>query len=415
MADVKISLLPTGSALTGAEVVPVDQNLNGTLTTIKTTTQAIANLVAGGVVGPQGPIGPTGPQGPAGAVGPAGLTWRGTWVSGTSYVLNDAVGYNGASYFCILATSGTTNPASATSNWALLASQGAQGPAGPTGPQGPAGPAGSGWGLTGNATTNPSTNFIGTTDNQNLIFKTNSVERLRLETNGASFLTGNFYVNNAGISSEISTTSSIGGVVRGAKLVNNTSTGGEIVIYPGILSNALTLKAPGGLAANKTLTLPNIASNAGYLVASVNGTAPDSTGNVVISGSGGNTTTIKRTLTSAEIKSLTTNPITLISATGGKTAIPISIFVKLNFATIAYVGGSIQVFYTANAGATGLPIATFSSVVNSQDAITRYQGVFNWTPGGAASLADNEIYVTSSAALTLGDGTVDVYLTYALI
>jgi hypothetical protein len=92
-----------------------------------------------GPVGPQGNTGPTGPQGP---VGPAGLEWQGEWVSGTSYVADDAVGYDGASYFCILATSGTTAPNLATANWALLASQGAVGPTGPAGPIGPQGPGG---------------------------------------------------------------------------------------------------------------------------------------------------------------------------------------------------------------------------------------------------------------------------------
>jgi hypothetical protein len=94
--------------------------------------------------GPTGAQGIAGPAGVPGPVGPAGLTWRSTWVSGTSYVLNDAVGYAGASYYCILATSGTTNPASNTTNWALLASQGAIGPQGPQGPTGPQGPSGGG-------------------------------------------------------------------------------------------------------------------------------------------------------------------------------------------------------------------------------------------------------------------------------
>lgn len=101
-------------------------------------------ILGPGITGPQGVQGPAGPIGP---VGPAGLTWRGAWTSGTSYIANDAVGYNGASWFCILATSGTTTPNLATTNWALLASQGAQGiqgVQGPTGPSGPAGSAGSG-------------------------------------------------------------------------------------------------------------------------------------------------------------------------------------------------------------------------------------------------------------------------------
>jgi len=111
------------------------------------TIQDIADTVGVGAQGPQGVQGPAGPIGP---VGPAGLNWQGAWVSGTSYVADDAVGYDGASWFCILATSGTTTPDVDTTHWALLASQGAIGPAGPagsTGPTGPQGPAGGAGGL----------------------------------------------------------------------------------------------------------------------------------------------------------------------------------------------------------------------------------------------------------------------------
>lgn len=96
-----------------------------------------------GLQGPPGPQGNQGIQGEPGPVGPAGLNWQGSWVSGTSYVADDAVGYNGASYFCIQATSGTTAPSSDTTHWALLASQGARGPQGIQGVAGPAGPVGS--------------------------------------------------------------------------------------------------------------------------------------------------------------------------------------------------------------------------------------------------------------------------------
>jgi hypothetical protein len=40
------------------------------------------------------------------------------------------------------------------------------------------------WELNGNAGTNPSANFLGTTDNQPLVIETNSVPRLRIDTNG---------------------------------------------------------------------------------------------------------------------------------------------------------------------------------------------------------------------------------------
>lgn len=104
--------------------------------------QYIGVSSGGGPIGPQGPQGvqgPEGPQGDLGPVGPAGLNWQGAWVSGTSYTEDDAVGYNGASWFCILATSGTTAPNLDTAHWALLASQGATGATGATGAQGPQG------------------------------------------------------------------------------------------------------------------------------------------------------------------------------------------------------------------------------------------------------------------------------------
>lgn len=89
-----------------------------------------------GIPGAQGEIGlqgPIGPQGVAGPVGPAGLNWQGVWVSGTSYVVDDAVGYDGASWFCINNTAGISSPDLDPTNWALLASQGSQGPQGPQG------------------------------------------------------------------------------------------------------------------------------------------------------------------------------------------------------------------------------------------------------------------------------------------
>jgi hypothetical protein len=113
---------------------------------------------ATGATGPQGAtgaIGATGPQGatgPAGPIGPAGLNWQGVWSNSTAYVVDDAVGYGGASYFCINNVGpSVTTPNVDTLNWALLAAQGATGPQGPigatgatgsTGPVGPTGPTG---------------------------------------------------------------------------------------------------------------------------------------------------------------------------------------------------------------------------------------------------------------------------------
>lgn len=120
-----------------------DDYLTGAIS-VADFSEQVASIIPPGPTGPKGDTGDTGAQGPQGAqgvpgpVGPAGLNWQGAWVSGGSYVVDDAVGYNGASYFCINNTSGTTTPDS-DPNWALLASQGATGPQGPQGIQGPAG------------------------------------------------------------------------------------------------------------------------------------------------------------------------------------------------------------------------------------------------------------------------------------
>ena len=103
-----------------------------------------------GYTGPQGAIGPTGYTGPQGAIGPTGYTgytgpaggsmsWRGSWVTATSYAVNDAVYINNNSYICMTAhTSGVFATDLAASKWSLTSS-GATGPTGYTGYTGPNG------------------------------------------------------------------------------------------------------------------------------------------------------------------------------------------------------------------------------------------------------------------------------------
>jgi hypothetical protein len=139
-----MSTVPSGTRFIGiSENVNLTERKSAVLNaeTQPYTIQDLVDTIGTGAEGPQGVEGPAGPPGP---VGPAGLNWQGEWVSGTSYVADDAVGYDGASWFCILATSGTTAPDVDTTHWALLASQGAIGPQGVQGPTGPQGPAGTG-------------------------------------------------------------------------------------------------------------------------------------------------------------------------------------------------------------------------------------------------------------------------------
>jgi hypothetical protein len=58
--------------------------------------------------------------------------WQGTWAGTTTfYYVNDAVEYNGSSYICIADTTVPgSNPATATTEWDLLASKGDTGSGG---------------------------------------------------------------------------------------------------------------------------------------------------------------------------------------------------------------------------------------------------------------------------------------------
>lgn len=89
------------------------------------------------IPGPQGPQGVAGPIGPTGA---SGINWMGTWNSGTTYAANDAVFYDGSSYFASGAS--TNDLPDDGAPWYQLAMQGATGPQGPQGPQGLTGPSG---------------------------------------------------------------------------------------------------------------------------------------------------------------------------------------------------------------------------------------------------------------------------------
>jgi len=96
-----------------------------------------------GVAGADGADGAAGPTGATGPIGPAGLTWKGAWSATGTYAKDDAVGYNGASYFCLDPVSNSSaTPTSDPTKWALLASQGATGLQGATGPRGVTGSTG---------------------------------------------------------------------------------------------------------------------------------------------------------------------------------------------------------------------------------------------------------------------------------
>ena len=126
-----------GSATTGFDFDPITGNL-----TIGSPTYPGSVTVYGNLYLPSGtPI--------------QTMTWRGAWLSGTSYAVQDAVSYGGKSWISDTAhTASGANPPGTGAMWGLLADQGATGATGATGstgatgatgatgPTGPTGPAG---------------------------------------------------------------------------------------------------------------------------------------------------------------------------------------------------------------------------------------------------------------------------------
>jgi hypothetical protein len=191
-----------------------------------------------GTQGIQGEQGLQGVQGIAGTVGPAGLNWQGSWTSGTSYAEDDAVAYNGASWFCIAATSGTTNPSADTVHWALLASQGAQGlqgEQGPAGLQGPAGAAGAQGiqGIQGVPGTSSAETLQDVIDNGNQV---NGSRYMSFQNgNDSSFI----FAGDIAVGSLTATTDIFAGYISFSK------------------SNLLEFKSPTNITAARTITLPD--------------------------------------------------------------------------------------------------------------------------------------------------------------
>ena len=70
---------------------------------------------------------------------PKNLTYRGNWVKGRRYFVNDVVSYDGSAYVNKSNVISINPPPQDLSHWHIFIAEGEQGPAGPTGPQGPQG------------------------------------------------------------------------------------------------------------------------------------------------------------------------------------------------------------------------------------------------------------------------------------
>lgn len=153
--------LTVGTVTTGAAGSEADVEITGTA-----PSQTINFTIPQGIQGIQGEQGVQGIQGETGPIGPTGATgieWQGAWSATVDYVDNDAVFYNGASWFASGNPPVGDVPSESSLYWFPLALQGATGPQGPIGPQGDAATIAVGTVTTGTPTTPASVTNVGTT------------------------------------------------------------------------------------------------------------------------------------------------------------------------------------------------------------------------------------------------------------
>jgi len=92
---------------------------------------------AQGLTGPAGASGAAGAAGPTGATGAVGMNFRGVWIAGTGYAVNDAATFGGSTYISAMSNS-SSEPDLYPQAWNLLAQAGSVGPSGPPGTTGAA-------------------------------------------------------------------------------------------------------------------------------------------------------------------------------------------------------------------------------------------------------------------------------------
>lgn len=127
--------------------------------------------------------------------------------------------------------------------------------------------------------------------------------------------------------------------------------------------------------------------------------------------------TIKKTVTSAELLSCNTNPVTIIPGVAGHFIIPISVLFKYNFGTTPYTSSNRFFIDLGGAGsqsrwcvAPGLnAVAANKFTVNGQD-------VGGSIPDNPEILPNNDIlFLNAISNPTLGDGTLDIQILYRIV
>jgi len=130
----------------------------------------------------------------------------------------------------------------------------------------------------------------------------------------------------------------------------------------------------------------------------------------------GSPITVIKSLSSANILALNTTPFTLVPEQGaGTIIIPVSAIMIYTFGTIAYAAGTLRLIENSTP-AIGAAIMTNATGINL--IAGSYNG--NFIPsivlGTATSIQTNQaLQLYSGTAVTLGDGTMKIIVTYVVV
>jgi hypothetical protein len=228
-------------------------------------------------------------------------------------------------------------------------------------------------------------------------------------------------INNAGVSTDADWSISNVGIGYVPENIANKSTdvnlGTSDVYYPS--QNSVKAYVDAQVAAVLPYTPENVANKSQDIAANPSSAVLYPSNAAVVAyvnnAGGGSVNTIKVSLTSADILALFTTPFTLIPAQGAGTLINVlKVWYKYNFNTTAYTGGgSLTVIYNNSL----IPATTaFSNLLGqTSNYIGRPAMSFSVLTLLNSDIVNVPVTLLGSVAQTLGDSTLDVYITYDVI
>jgi len=126
--------------------------------------------------------------------------------------------------------------------------------------------------------------------------------------------------------------------------------------------------------------------------------------------------TIKKTVTSAQILSCNTNPVTIIPGIVGHYIVPISILFQYNHVSASYVGvNDYYIDLGANLSSSRWCIApAINGVGNTQAYVNgSFSGLIVNNP--KIGLNSDILFTNGTANPTVGDGTLDIQILYRIV